>query len=324
MPVSYIPQRRRLAAFVALALTFVRIGNSQTANNTSKQSSSFSLKQALAPATPCRTFQRPIQFFSDTSVLVLSGPSGDCYRSVAQVVLNLISMDGHVIARKPWPSTDPGVVIDTERLVLAGPTALEVDGPNLTSIQSIELPAHRFYPSIQRLDQQEEATVSIDGKDYRFRGRPLELLNQPELRQSAASKIVFTFSDGQVITRSGESLNVESRGHPIKQIADLGWVLPSCGRYTYCQSYDAGTGIQVSTGRKRRILVYSNGSKFPITDAAGLFPYFRLQVFDFDSGAELYREEDITRTGDRSAAISPDGDRLATTDGQKIVVHDLL
>ena len=63
-----------------------------------------------------------------------------------------------------------------------------------------------------------------------------------------------------------------------------------------------------STGRKRRILVYSNGSKFPITDAAGLFPYFRLQVFDFDSGAELYREEDITRTGDRSATISPDGD----------------
>jgi hypothetical protein len=110
-------------------------------------------------------------------MLVLSGSSGDCYRSVAQVALNLISMDGHVIARKPWPSTDPGVVIDTERLVLASPTALEVDGPNLTSIQSIELPSHRFSPSIQRLDQQGEATVSMDGKDYRFGGRPLELLS---------------------------------------------------------------------------------------------------------------------------------------------------
>ena len=257
-------------------------------------------------------------------MLVLSGPSGDCYRSVSQVALNLISVDGHLIARKPWPSTDPGVVIDTERLVLASPTGLEVDGPNLTSLQSLELPSHRFFPSIQRLDQQDEATVLMDGKDYKFGGRPLELLNQPELRQSDASKIVFTFSDGQAIVQSGESLNVESGSHPIRKIADLGWVMPLCGRYTYCQSYDAGTGIQVSTGRKRRILVYSNGSKFPITDAAGLFPYFRLQVFDFDSGAELYREEDIARTGDRSAAINPDGDRLATTDGQKIVVHDLL
>jgi hypothetical protein len=70
-------------------------------------------------------------------------------------------------------------------------------------------------------------------------------------------------------------------------------------------------------------LVYANGSKLPITDAAGLFPYFRLQVFDFDTGTELYREEYIVRTGQRSAAISPDGDRLATTDGQRVVVRDL-
>jgi hypothetical protein len=58
-------------------------------------------------------------------------------------------------------------------------------------------------------------------------------------------------------------------------------------------------------------------------DAAGLLPYFRLQVFDFDTGTELYREEDIVRTGQRSAAISPDGDRLATTDCQRVVVRDL-
>jgi hypothetical protein len=81
--------------------------------------------------------------------------------------------------------------------------------------------------------------------------------------------------------------------------------------------------MQVSTGRRRRVLIYSNGSKFPVTDAAGLFPYFRLQVFDLETGIELYREEDIVRTGDRGAAISPDGDRLATTDGQRVVVRDL-
>ena len=256
-------------------------------------------------------------------MLVLSGPSGDCYHSVTQIALNLISIDGHLIARKPWPSTDPGAMIDAERLVLAGSATLEVDGPGLAIIQSLALPPHRFYPSIQRLDQQDAVTVSMDGKDYRFGGTPLGPLKQPELHQLGASKRVFTFTDGQVIVQDGEFLNVESEGHPIRKIASLQWVTPSCGRYTYCQAYDAGTGFQVSTGRKRRILVYSNGSRFPVTDAAGLFPYFRLQVFDFDSGTELYREENITRTGERSAAISPDGDRLATTDGQKIVVHNL-
>ena len=295
----------------------------QMPNNASKRSSSISLKQVLAPATPCRTFQRPIQFFSDTEMLVLSGPSGDCYRSVTQVALNLIAVDGHLIVRKPWPSTDPGVVIGPERLVLAGQAALEVDGPGLTSTQSLELPAHRFYPSIQSLDQQDVVTVSMDGKVFRFGGTPLELLRQPDLNQTIASKGVFTFSDGRVIVRDGNSLKVESEGHPVRTIASLDWVTPPCGRYINCQAYDAGTGLQVSTGRQRRILIYSNGSKFPVTDAAGLFPYFRLQVFDFDTGAELYREEDITRTGDRSAAISPDGDRLATTDGQKIVIHNL-
>ena len=164
----------------------------------------------------------------------------------------------------------------------------------------------------------------MDGKDYKFSGNPLAILKQqPEVLQRGNSKRIFTFSDGRSLLRMGEALVLESAGHPVRKISGLEWVIPPCGRYTYCQAYDAGTSIQISTGRKRRILVCSNGSRFPITDAAGLFPYFRLQVFDFDTGAELYREEDITRTGDRSAAIDPDGERLATTDGEKVVIYDL-
>ena len=320
----YVPRYPRIATFAALAFVFVQVGTSQTPSNDSNRSpSSISLKRALAPATPCRTFQRAIQFFSETTLLVLSGPPGDCYRSVDQDALNLISIDGHVIARKPWPSTDPGVVIDAGRLVLARSAALEVDNIDLTSIQSLELPPHRFMPMIQRLDQQNAVTITMDGNKYIYGGTPLALLKQEEPSERGASKRVFSFTDGQVIVREGESLNVQSEGHAIRKIASLEWVYPPCGRYTYCQAYDAGFDIQVSTGGKRRILVYSNGSKFPITDAAGLFPYFRLQVFDFDTGAELYREEDTVRTGDRGAAISPDGDRLATTDGQRVVVRDL-
>jgi hypothetical protein len=319
----YIPRYLGIATLAALAFVFVQAGTSQTPSNDSNLSpSSISLKRALVPATPCRTFQRRIQFFSETTLLVLSGPPGDCYRSVDQIVLNLISIDGHVIARKPWPSTDPGVVIDAERLVLARSAALEVDDKDLTSIQSLELPPHRFPPTI-RSDRQNAVTVTQDGNDYIYDGTPLALLKQEKLSSRGATKIVFSFSDGQMIVQDGESLNVQSEGHAIRKIASLEWVYPPCGRYTYCQAYDAGFNIQVSTGGKRRILVYSNGSKFPITDAAGLFPYFRLQVFDFDTGTELYREEDIVRTGDRSAAISPDGDRLATTDGQRVVVRGL-
>jgi hypothetical protein len=320
----YIPRYLGVSTFVAFVFAFVQVGTSQTSRYDSSRSlSSISLKQTLAPATPCRTFQLPIQFFSETTLLVLSGPPGDCYRSVNQIALNLISIDGHVIARKPWPSTDPGLVIDAGRLVLARSAALEVDDKDLTSIQSLELPPHRFMPMILRSDQQNTVTVTMDGHKYVYGGTPLTLLKQKEPPETGVIKRVFTFADGQVIVRDGESLNAQREGRAIRKIASLEWVIPPCGRYTYCQAYDAGAGIQVSTGEKRRILVYSNGSKFPITDAAGLFPYFRLQVFDFDTGTELYREEDTVHTGQRSAAISPDGDRLATTDGQRVVVRDL-
>jgi hypothetical protein len=312
----YIPRYLGVATFAVLAFVFVQAGTSQTpSNDSNRSSSSISLKRALAPATPCRTFQRRIQFFSETTLLVLSGSPGDCYRSVDQIALNLISIDGHVIARKPWPSTDPGVVIDAGRLVLSRSVALEVDDKDLTPIQSLELPPHRFMPMIKRLDQQNAVTITMDSNNYIYGGMPLTLLKQEKLSPRGAIKIVFSFSDGQMIVQDGESLNVQSKGHAIRKIASLEWVLPPCGRFTYCQAYDAGFDIQVSTGGKRRILVFSN--------AAGLFPYFRLQVFDFDTGTELYREEDIVRTGDRGAAISPDGDRLATTDGQRVVVRGL-
>jgi hypothetical protein len=319
-----VPRYLSVTALAAFALVFGNLGTCQSPRHDSNRSQySISLKRALAPANPCRTLQRPIQFFSETTLLVLSGLPGDCYKSVNQVALNLMSLDGHVIARKPWPSTDPGVVIDAGRLVLANPTTLEVDDKDLSSIQSVEVPPHRFMPMILRSDQQSDVTVRIDSNNYTYGGTPLALLRQEEPPQTGAIKKVFTFTDGQVIVRDGESLMVQSEGHAARKIASLEWVLPPCGRYTYCQAYDAGFDIQVSTGEKRRILVYSNGSKFPITDAAGLFPYFRLQVFDFYTGAELYREEDIVRTGQRGAAISPDGDRLVTTDGQAVVVRDL-
>jgi hypothetical protein len=232
-------------------------------------------------------------------------------------------MDGHVLARKPWPSTDPGIVIDEGRLVLARPAGLEVDDRSLNAIQSVELPPHRFTTSMLRSELQGTVTVSIDGENYTYGGTPLSLLNREQSSQRGTSKRLFTFTNGQTLTQDGEVLNLVDDGGAPTKIASLHWVLPPCGRYTYCQAYDAQASIHVSTGKKQRVLVYSNGSKFPVTDAAGLFPYFRLQVFDLGTGAELYREANIVHTGDRGAAISPDGDWLATSDGERVVVRNL-
>lgn len=309
--------------FALLASASTQVGTAQTPSIALSRTSSINLKYALLPATPCRTFQERIQFFSETSLLVLSGPPGDCYRSVNQVALNVISTDGRILIRKLWPSTDPGMVIDDGRLVLADSAAIEVDDKSLTSIQSLELPPHRFAPVIRRMDQQNMVTLSMEGKDYIYGGTPLALVEQKEQSQRGVNQRVFRFTNGQTITQDGETLNLESDGHAIRKIASLDWVYPTCRRYLYCQAYDAGFNIQVSTGKRRRILVYSNGSKVPVTDAAGLFPYFRLQIFDLEAGTELYREEHIVRTGDRGAAISPDGDRLATTDGQRVVIRRL-
>lgn len=288
----------------------------------SKRKFFIDLKHALEQATPCRTFQQRIQFLTETSLLLLSGPSGDCYRSVNQIALNVISTDGHLLARKPWPSTDPGIVIDGGRLLLARLDGLEVEDKSLTTIQLLELPPHRFMSSMQRTDEQGTVVVSLDGRDYIYGGTPLAMLSQGQPSQRGTTKKLFSFANGQTITKDGEVLNLEGDGQATKKIASLDWVLPDCERYMYCQAY-APVSIQVSAGRKQRVLVYSNGSKFPITDAAGLFPYFRLQVFDVATGVELYREENVVRTGDRGAALSPDGDWLATTDGQRVVVLKL-
>ena len=133
---------------------------------------------------------------------------------------------------------------------------------------------------------------------------------------------MFDLADGWTIVRSGESLLCDDKDRGRRVVVRLNWVIPPCEDYVNCQAYDAGAEIQVSTGKFSRILVFSNGSKFPITDAAGLFPYFRLEVFDVETGQSLFREENILRSGERYASLSPDGDRLATTDGRKVIIRD--
>lgn len=305
-----------LVVLVLLAAIQVHAAHAQTA-------SSIDLKRALSPQYPCRSFERPIQFFSETELLVLSGAAGYCYRSVDQLRLNLISIDGRVLATKAWHSTDPGLVIAPGRLLLATPSSLEVDNRTLTAIQSLRRPRQKAPPS---LSVHQQGTVSIsfpDGEGYLYGVSPLKLLKVGASSQTGPDQPVFKFADGQTVIRSGESLISSGGRNSSRTVMSLKWVIPPCGRYVNCQAYGAGFHFQVSTGKNRRILVISNGSKFPVTDAAGLFPYFRLQIFDLNTGKTLYRREEFLRTAERYASISPDGDRLATTDGKKVIIRVL-
>jgi len=144
----------RLILFAIAALIAIKSAQPQS-------TFSIDLTRALAPEHPCRNFQQPIQFFSETSLVVLSGAEGYCYSAVDRLKLNLISTDGRILARRMWPSTDPGIAITPGRLVLVTGKGLEVDDQTLTPIQVLELPQHRFPPKLL-VHKQSKATVLLN------------------------------------------------------------------------------------------------------------------------------------------------------------------
>ena len=158
---------------------------------------------------------------------------------------------------------------------------------------------------------------------FLYGGVPLRLLGPDDISGKLGGWPGFEFADGETILQNGASLNLRAKDGSNTTIGNLDWVIPPCKGYVNCQAYDAGTHIEVSSGLKRRVLVMSNGSRFPITDAAGLCPYSRLELFDIDSRRSVYREEHVTRTGERYACFSPEGDLLATTDGRTVVLRKI-
>jgi hypothetical protein len=303
-----------LTAFVLLVAASME---SQSARKTI-----ISLHKTLGSDYACEVYQRPIQFLSEDELVLLAGPTSDCYRGVNNNQLVVISLDRHVIARKAWPSTDPGTVFSGKRLAVAASEQLLILDDHLTVVQSFPLPKHRGFPILYGTEG--GLSVDTDGGSLDCDGTPLKCIERKTgLQPDVDGYLIHSFDDGRKLLRKDESLIETAPGASPKKIADLSWVSPHCEKYEYCQAYDAGTRYQVVNGKRRRVLIMSNGSKYPITDAAGLFPFFRIQVFDLDVGSEIYREEDVLRTGHRSAVISPDGDLLATFNGLETVIHHL-
>lgn len=296
----------------------------------SNRPSRIDLHRTFEPDYACFLYARPIQFLSETELVLMSGPSENCYRSVGQLELNVVSLGGQILSRKHCPQLIPGVVMAQGRLVQAVPDGFQVVNGSLAVVESVVLAGCKDRPpapSIRPIQQEGTVTVAepLCGRRFLYGGTPLKLLDEDAVEVPPANnaRFIFRFADGQKLMKDGSSLIEVNQGSPTRTVASLGWAIPPCKKYEYCQGYDAPAYIQASTGKSRRILVFSNGSRFPVTDAAGLFPYFRLQVFDLITGAEIYREEHSFRTAQRSASLSPDGDLLAVFDGKSVVVHEL-
>lgn len=308
-------------ALIAVFIILVSLNSFPQSNRLSR----IDLHRTFEPGYACFLYARPIQFFSETELVLMSSPSKNCYRSVGRLELNLVSLGGQILSHKHWPSTDPGVVIAPGRMAVAIPNGFRVFNSNLAAVESVVLPDCKGMPPSLSIQQEGTVAVSLPlcGRRFLYGGTPLKLQDETEVSPANNGQLIFGFADGRQLTKDGSSLIEVKQGSQTRTVASLAWAIPPCKKYEYCQGYDAPAYIQVSTGKRRRILVFSNGSRFPVTDAAGLFPYFRLQVFDLNTGAEIYREEDIFRTGQRSASVSPDGDLLAVFDGKSVIVHEL-
>jgi hypothetical protein len=290
--------RVRFLLIALIPLFAISVG-SQTAKTTK-----LNLRKALVTEYPCAIYQRPIQFLTDHELVLLSGPTSDCYRAVRQLKLVVVSLDGRVVSSREWPSTDQGLVISSGRLAVAASDQLLVLDDQLATVQSISLPKHRGDP---RLSLKEGGlSITTDGGSLLCGGTPVKCEKKVFAQQPEGKGVsIYSFNDGRKLLIDGESLKEASGEVPSKQIADLSWVIPKCENYEYCQAYDAATRYQVVLGEKPRILIMSNGSKYPISDAAGLFPYFRVAVFDLNTRSEIIVKRIPSGQGSEARRLAP-------------------
>jgi hypothetical protein len=282
---------------------------------------SLNLPRILGGKQVCATANDFVQFLSEDKLLITAGPGPSCYRAVNDVELVVITTAGKVIAKKPWASTVPPIVLSPGRIAIHDDQQIFVLDDQLKTVQSIPLPEmNRVRQTIHLVRQgPDDILVSNqEGDAFDYYGTPLHrALFKPLIPDKPR---LFVFPDGQFLTEISHNLVKIDAGGKSKVFASLAWVVP-CEKF--CQLYEAYQSHSVSESGKKRILIASNGSRFPITDAAGLFPYYRIQVFDLETGKEILRKEFLTKTGQRASQLSPMGDLLLLSDGTHIEIERL-
>ncbi len=96
-----------------------------------------------------------------------------------------------------------------------------------------------------------------------------------------------------------------------QEVADLHWLVPG---------WNSGFRWDLTSGTARRILFFSHGARFPITDTSGFGYYLRIAVVDVPSRTIVFREQYPI---DSDVAISPDGHLLAVRTKTSLTLNRL-
>jgi hypothetical protein len=294
-----------------------------TSRSQSKEPKILDLRAILGASRVC-VVPQSVRFISEEELIVLAGPTSECYDAVNQIEIVAISLDGHIVARRSWTSTDPGVVLTPERLVLPRSDGVDVLDKALQTIQTLRISRHGGIVSIQATDTGILSVVTKEGT-HSYAGTPLRPVDlRPSRLIRGGDEVVSTLDGSWELARVNNTLVQQRAGAPSRVFVDLGWVAPSCEQRDFCQTDQSSIHFQTVMGKRSRILITASGTKVPVFSSFGLMPFFRMQVLDLETGAEVYREEDLFRARQRSAVLSPDGDLVVVSDGETATTHELL
>lgn len=281
------------------------------------QSTVIDLHSALGSTYSCEV-SSAVQFLTEDKLIVLAGPNPNCY-GVDGLEIVTMSLDGQVLARRAWNSSEMGLVLRPGRLVVPEPGGVTILDDSLRPIQTLRFGSRKKTPEVAATDTG-TLTLTSGEQSRSWFGTPLIETDTPhESPNPDAGQIISTGDGSWQLSYSGSSLVVTPRGGKPRTIADLSWVNPICDNRELCKT-DA-LYFQVVLGKKKRVLITSLGTKVPVTLSFGLVHYFRAEIFDLDTGAEVYREEDFFRPKQRIAALSPNGDRLVISDGASAYIR---
>ena len=275
--------------------------------------SSLDLGKVLKGKRLCIVGNGSVQFLNENELVLLVGPDADCYRTVQALELITLRMDGHVLARKPWPSTFPFVVLSGGRFAVSGIGEFTVLDHAFQEVQIVSFPVAEGSSIFLQKEGSDSLLARLPhGGDFTYSGAPLVQTKQHETKQD--DRLIYERETGEAIVARGDHLFVVPSNGKDLHLADLTW-LHDCNKL--CQTWSGGTNWAVSENGKRAVFT-SAGTRFPVTDASGLFPFWRVLVIDLSTGKEIYRKEFGTKTSRRSAQLSPKGDLLLLSDGDEL------
>lgn len=94
-----------------------------------------------------------------------------------------------------------------------------------------------------------------------------------------------------------------------EKLADLKWLAPG---------WNSGFRYELSSAAAGRVLFFSHGARFAITDTNGFGKYLRVAIFDIASKAIIFQRQYAI---DSDVAISPDGRLLAVREKDRLSLN---